>query len=211
LTTWREPRSSTYHVFRRDLLGGREERLTNGPGSEYAAVWTDGERGIVYSADRGGSVPSLFYKNLATGVTKPLLTPGGQQHPMDVFPADGSVAFIQTTESGGFQMFRLPMNPPGSPIPLLRSVRSTGGLRLSPDGGWMAYIATGGDPSDIYVAPADGSAAPELAAHGALGAPRWSRDGRQIYFIGRDDQMMSVPLRTAPLDIRKPPRLFKVT
>jgi Tol biopolymer transport system component len=210
MTTRRQPGSSTYHIYRRDLARGVEEPLTNGRGSEFAAVWTDGGRGIVFSADNGGFVPNLFHKNLATGVTEQLLPPGPQQHPADVFPADGSVAFLETLPGPGFQMFRLPMNPRGAPTPLLQSVRSAANLRLSPDGRAMAYVATG-DQSDIYVAPVDSTKRPELVAQGALGGPRWSRDGRQLYFVGRDNVMMSVPLRTAPrLDVGTPRPLFKV-
>jgi hypothetical protein len=206
LTARRQPGSSTYDIFRYDLARGGEERITDGRGSELAPVWTGGGRGMAFSADSGGFVPHLFHKDLATGVQEQLLPPGNQQYPAGVFPADGSVAFVEALPGSGFHLFKLPMKPRGSPIPLLHSVHSVWGLSLSPDGLAMAFMAEEKGRKDIYVALVSATSAPVLVAQGVSGPPRWSRDGGQVFFVGRDDLMITVPVRITPQLAVGPPR-----
>ena len=165
---------------------------------------------MVYAADINGSLPTLVHKNLATNKVTELLAPDNQQIPQDAFP-DGAIGYSHVLPGEGFQIFRLPRTPPGSPVRLLRSVRSAWNLRLSPDGLTMAYIEQGQGQRSINVAPTDESAPPETIAQGMGGLPRWSRDGSAIYFIGRDDALMRVPVQVKPrLVVGKPQALFKV-
>lgn len=38
----------------------------------------------------------------------------------------------------------------------------------------------------------------ELAGTGVWSGPRWSADSRQLYYVGSDRRMMTVPVRTRP-------------
>src|SRR6188508_1007524 len=63
--------------------------------------------------------------------------------------------------------------------------------QLSPDGRLVAFVrtttdvSTGARNADIWVVPADGSAAPRLLVGGekSENTPRWSPDGRRLVFI----------------------------
>ncbi len=201
-----------YDIVRFDLARGTEEKLTSSRGSEYAPVEIDDGRAIVFSADTGGYVPHLFFKDLATGKEEQLLPPGNQQHPMGVFPGDRAIAYVEHVPGRGFGMFTLPMKPQGSPMPLRSSPPSVPNLRLSPDGQAMAFLAVEDGRQDIYVALVTTTTPAVLAAQGALGPPRWSRDGRQVYFVGRDEMMKSVLVRTTPrLEVEPVRSLFRVT
>jgi Tol biopolymer transport system component len=197
LTARRQPGPGTYDIWRLDLVRRTEEKLTAGRGSELSPVWIGAGRAIVFSGDSGGFVPHLFYKDLATGDEEELLSPGRQQLAMDVFPGDRAIAYVEQVPAG-FGMFTLPMAPRGLPISLRASPLSAWDLRLSPDGYSMAFIAQDGNRRDIYIALVDATSAPVLAAQGVSGPPRWSRDGGQVYFVGRDDMLKSVVVRTRP-------------
>ena len=45
---------------------------------------------------------------------------------------------------------------------------------------------------DVYVAPVPVTSAPVLVAEEVSGPARWSRDGRRIYYLSRDDTMMTL-------------------
>ena len=132
---------------------------------------------------------------------------------MDVFP-DGRVAYVERAGQGRFQLFQLPLTRGASPALLLQSPLSTGDMRLSPDGRTMTYVATGGGRFSIYVAPVavTGTARLVLPKELGPGAHRaWSADGSQIYYVSRDDAMMTVPVQTVPsLSVGVPKQLFKL-
>jgi dipeptidyl aminopeptidase/acylaminoacyl peptidase len=87
---------------------------------------------------------------------------------------------------------------------LLSAVRVTD-PQLSPDGKLVAFVRTTTDAStgqrnaDIWVVPADGSAAPRVLIGGARAenTPRWSPDGRRLAFISTRDGAPQVYLADA--------------
>ena len=58
--------------------------------------------------------------------------------------------------------------------------------QFSPDGRWVAYQSNETGRYEIYVRafPAPGGAVPVSTAGGVY--PRWSRDGKELYFIAPD-------------------------
>jgi Tol biopolymer transport system component len=53
--------------------------------------------------------------------------------------------------------------------------------------------------------------APVLAASGVRSAPRWSADGREVYYLASDNRMMSVQVRgNSPLAVGTPQALFEL-
>jgi Tol biopolymer transport system component len=108
-------------------------------------------------------------------------------------------------------MFVLPLNPRESPRPLLHSPQSVSQLQLSPDRLALAFHGIESNRRSLYVTSLAGADPPLLAAHAVQGAPRWSRDGRHVYFVGGDDYMMSVPVRTSPnVEVGAVRQLFKM-
>lgn len=77
---------------------------------------------------------------------------------------------------------------------------------FSPDGRWVAYMSDESGRDEIYirpfVEPAASGAAPDAAAAAggqwqvsAAGGifPRWRADGRELYFIDPNGEMMAAP------------------
>jgi len=111
-----------------------------------------------------------------------------------------------------FMMFLLiflmvsPLFPGKKPFSLeaLYSVKSVRDPQVSPDGKWVAFVVTSYDlfeskrNSDIFVVSIDGKELVRLTTHeGADFHPRWSEDGRFIYFLSdRKDgiQLWKIPI-----------------
>ena len=210
VTAHRQSGSDAYVVWRYDVTRREPgEPLTQGRASTLAPIWIDKGRGIVFAADSEGAVPNLFRRDLVTGHEEQLLPPDTQRIPAGVFP-DGSIAYLDALRGEGFQMFRLPMNPRGSPSRLRRSVRSISELELSPDGLAMAYSEANDVSRDLYVSLVNGTSPRLRFAQGVRRMPRWSHDGAYLYFVGRDDTITRVPVQTAPqLTVQKARPLFK--
>ncbi len=198
LTARRRPGLGTFDIWRHDLVRQTEQQLTRGRGSELTPVWIDGERAILFAGDSPGSVPHLFRRDLATGAEEQILPPGSQQVVMDVLPGGRAVAYAERQTVGGFKLFQLQLTAGATPDPLLPQFNSYE-MRVSPDGRAIAFIDGRSGRRDLYVAQLPVTREPELAATGVWSAPRWSPDGRQLYYLGDDRTMMSIPIiRTAP-------------
>ena len=55
----------------------------------------------------------------------------------------------------------------------------------SPDGRWVAFSRVSDGARRVWRVPAAGGTPERLSAH-AAGCVRWSRDGREVYFIGTE-------------------------
>jgi len=66
---------------------------------------------------------------------------------------------------------------------------------LSPDGRWIAYMSAETGVSEIYVRPfPDWKSAKRLVSSGGGIDPRWSRDGRELFYRDPSPAMISVPV-----------------
>jgi len=77
--------------------------------------------------------------------------------------------------------------------------------RLSPGGLWMAYVSDESGRFEIYVksfnAPSTTVATREgkwLLSSGGGTEPRWSRDGRELFYLGGGGSVMAVDIKTTP-------------
>lgn len=213
LTARRRPGLGTFDIWRLNLFRQtEEEQLTSGRGSELTPVWIDGERAILFAGDSPGSVPHLFRRDLATGAEEQILPPGPQQLVMDMLPGGRAVAYAERQTAGEFKIFQLPLTAGATPAPLLPPQFDSSAMRVSPDGRAIAFTVARSGRRDLYVAQLPVTREPELAATGVWSAPRWSPDGRQLYSLGDDRTMMSIPIiRTAPsLEVGMPRNLFEL-
>jgi Tol biopolymer transport system component len=212
LTSQRQPGLGTFDIWRHDLVRQNAHRLTDDRGVELTPIFVDGERAMIFSADRGGAVPSVFRRDLVTGVEEQLRPSGRQQLVMDFIPWQNTIVYVERSETGRFDILRLALAAGGSPEPLVRSRLSKYEARTSPDGRAIAFIAEDPPKVDLYVAPLPLTDAPILAVADVAGPPRWSADGRQIYYLGGDtDLMMTVPVRTEPaVTVGAPRQLFRL-
>jgi Tol biopolymer transport system component len=146
-----------------------------------APVWMpDGQR-LVF---RGVSPPGL-YRARADGASEPelLLATAGNVQPGSVAP-DGSVLAYAGPGQTGQDIWLLPLAGEPKARPWLQTSANETGPEISPDGRFIAYASDVSGRYEVYVQPFPG---PEGARHQVSlaggQAPRWSRDGRELFFM----------------------------
>ena len=83
--------------------------------------------------------------------------------------------------------------------------------RFSPDGMWIAYESDRSGQSEVYLTPYPGPGEEQLVSTGGGADPRWSPDGREIFYRVGAGQINSVSVRTTPsLDLGAPQKLFDI-
>jgi Tol biopolymer transport system component len=84
------------------------------------------------------------------------------------------------------------------PKPLLKEKYTEANPQISPDGRWMAYLSGESGGAEVYVCPFPdvNKGKWQVSTNGGL-EPRWSRDGREVFYRN-GDAMMAVAVETAP-------------
>jgi dipeptidyl aminopeptidase/acylaminoacyl peptidase len=137
-----------------------------------------------------------------------LSKPGlGLQQPTSV-SADGNfVLYAQRTTRGNYDLMvrRLSDN---STTAFRESPADESDARFSPDARFVAYTSDETGRDEVIVAPFP-SGPGVTASIGGGRAPRWSADGRELYYISAEGELMAAGVRaTGGLDVARPARLF---
>jgi|HubBroStandDraft_2_1064218.scaffolds.fasta_scaffold00421_7 serine/threonine protein kinase/Tol biopolymer transport system component len=113
--------------------------------------------------------------------------------------------------SGDSELSIVPLDGKEKPrlLPVANTGTQTSG-QFSPDGKFIAFTMLANGTPQIFVVPSAGGngmwQASSLGGHW----PRWSRDGKQLYFISMRNEMMSVEIyeKNDSIEVGHPERLF---
>ena len=183
-----------------DRETGTTSTLTTDPAADWGPVWAPDGRSLVFSSNRRGAL-ELFRKDIADdhGQEMPLRSEG--MNPVaQSWSRDGRhllySAFDQITH---MDLWLLPISAGGAPVPLLRTNASEYQGQISPDGRWFAYTSDESGQEEVYVQafPSPSQQKWKASSHGG-GDPRWRSDGRELFYVAADRQLMSVKVKPGP-------------
>jgi Tol biopolymer transport system component len=190
-----------------DLAGGTPTRLTSDAAKDTQVAWSpDGTR-IAFSSNRKG-IHVIYIRSSGARAEQPLLESADVKNVVDWSPDGQSILFTDPDRKTGsdaklaafrrqFNMlWALPLMGDRRPVfignPLLKINRG----RVSPDGRWIALETA----EAIVVTPmsSNGAIVFETMVSWAGGtAPRWRRDGKELFYMRLDGTLMAVPVRAS--------------
>jgi serine/threonine-protein kinase len=216
--------SSVIDLWIYELDGDRMSRLTLDD-ANYSAIWTADNRRLVYmhtrtsfagapgirelrSVPADDSVPPSTIEGSTDwmrGISLPTsLSPNGETLLVvnDDLAAPDILAF--ELDSG--------LDPKAIGAPrdfLVTSFRERGAV-FSPDGSLVAYTSDQSGDDEVYVVPYPGPGGRLLVSRGGGTLPRWSSNGRELFYVSGGN-LMSVGIETAPrLQASTPRVLFAI-
>ncbi|MGH9385489.1 MAG: hypothetical protein ACRD2N_14505, partial [Vicinamibacterales bacterium] len=75
---------------------------------------------------------------------------------------------------------------------------------------WLAFVSTESGLSEVYIAPADDTGARRRVSAAGGVAPRWRRDGRELFYLTPDHTLVAIPVAAGrELQRGSPVALFK--
>jgi Tol biopolymer transport system component len=171
--------------------GGEMQPLTSDPAPDWAPSWSpDGKEVAFYSGRTGNR--DIFVMPSDGGPARQLTThPGG-----DIFPRwspDGQHITYASIREGNYDIWS--MSASGAEQERLTDSGGFDNLPdWSPDGQWIAFVS-GSQNGTTHISriPATGGEPEQLTERHSF-FPRWSRDGRVIYFLGRQDDIWALAL-----------------
>lgn len=111
--------------------------------------------------------------------------------------ADGRAIYLNVRTSGKEHIWKYSFVDRTAKV-FLQTDANEFGAEPSPDGRWVAYASDDSGRLEVYLRGAEGSARTQVSRDGGLG-PRWSRDGRELFFRNADGtQLLSVRVDAGP-------------
>ena len=204
-----DPRGETRDLFIVDLQRGVRQRLTFDAADERSGVWSaDGQR-VFY---RGKDSDLYVRRADFTGVEQPVLVDGKSKDPYGM-SADGRlIAYRVTGTSGSNDVMIVPADGKGAPIAVTNTGFDENGGSFSPDGKSIVYTSDASGQPEVYVASIDNNGGRLQISTNGGGNARWVRNGKEIFYLSADQQIMAVPVSGsgATFQAGTPQRLFRL-
>ncbi len=167
-----------------DVDRGTPARLTFG-GSNQTPIWTPDGRALVFSGLQQDKFSLATVPADGSGKATVLLETDTRATPTSI-SRDGRTLFY--TQAGPDKRVRimtvlLPVSSAaGAPRPWHDAAAPEGAAEESPDGKWVAYESSESGNAEVYVQAASGTGGRVRVSSQGGASPRWSRDGRELFF-----------------------------
>jgi Tol biopolymer transport system component len=206
-----DPRAGAKDVWIVDLVRGGRSRATLDPSDANGPVWSpDGERLVYASASqREGPLQLRIKRADGAGGETGVVQTNGVQLPQD-WSSDGQWILFgdqSPARRPPRDLWLVPAAGAKVPEPLEAAPpvsRSDG--RFSPDSRSVAFVSDETGGPEVVIAPLRGSGRRQQVSTGGGLAPRWRRDGRELFYFTPTGRLMSVALAAGAQGTAAPPR-----
>ncbi len=199
-------------IWIKPLPRGAPYRVTFDPQSDMRPHWTSDGRFVSFVGVRevGG-----LYLHRADGAGSDSLIFGGVIDEGFISPDNRWIVLRQGSlgqVAGGRNINGLMIGRDTVPGPVLATEFDEEAPTLSPDSRWMAYQSDETGRTEIFLRPfPNTSEGKKQVSSGGGAAPLWSRDGKELFYVSGDHNMMAARVTGgATIDTDEPRVLFHV-
>jgi Tol biopolymer transport system component len=174
--------------------GARTVRRTFDAALEQYPVWSPDGSWLAFSSTRKG-VGDLYRKRTSGGGSEEPLWESPRQKNVDDWSPDGRFLLFNEEDPISLRdMWVLPLNGDRKPFVFLKTNSQEHRGQFSPDGRFVAYVSNEPGPHEIFVRPFPMSDEQwQISAGGGI-QPRWSHDGKELFYIAPDGTLMATAI-----------------
>ncbi len=200
-----------FEVWLRDLEHGIASRFTFQPSN--VPLWSPDGGTVVFASNRNGL--DLYRRPSNMSAPETLLLK--LNAPPFLFPSDWSsdgryLAYFRTDPKTRLDQWVLPMFGDRQPLAFLHGDFNESQGQFSPDDRWMAYVSDESGTPQINVVSFPTPAGIRQVSTAGGSQPRWSRDGKELFYIALDHKLMAASVKTgATFEAETPHALFETT
>jgi Tol biopolymer transport system component len=189
--------SGSRDVWIYDLKRETASRLTFDPADDLDPVWSaDGSR-IFFSSNRASRFD--IYQQAANGLgsAQPVFQSEDQNKYVNDVAADGRYLIYDTGNgANGTELWALPLFGDRKPFAFVQASFGARSARFSPNGRFVAYASNETGKVETYVQTFPQQTGKwQISPSGGVG-PFWRRDGKELFYLAADGQLMAVPVNT---------------
>lgn len=181
-------------VWLYDLSIGTLSRFTFHPGPDSDPVWSPDGKRIYFSSARDGARNVYWKSSDGSGEVIRVTETEAVQWPQGLSP-DGGVLLIDEIGESSMDILRLDLEASSNALPFLRTEAVERLPAIAPNGRFVAYESFIPGARQIYVRTFPEGEGPWQVSHGGGLSPRWSPDGRELFYL-QDGALMAVSVET---------------
>lgn len=210
-----DPTDGTDNIWVHDLAKHQTTRLTFEKLIAHHPRWSpDGSR-LLYTSNRVGTPQIFSIAAAGVGEAEQFFSSDYSEIAESWSPDGRYLIFGRSSmeNTAEWSLWVLPLTGEKKPYPLFPASHSQQwGATFSPDGKWIAYVSNESGDSQIYIIPFPDARTKVHVSKNASDQPRWSRDGRQLFYGGKGHAIMAATLRFAAdgIEVADTRTLFKL-
>jgi Tol biopolymer transport system component len=209
--------NETADLFIVDIATGASTRLTTSVRTEFvmAPVWSPDSKRIAYVTIRKGQEAIYVRPANGEGSEEMLFRNPGAFMNLTDWSLDGRFLTYAISDMKGGALFTLPLDGGADrkPTEVFKTDLRVFGPRFSPDGRFLSYIQLdAANRAEVFVRPVDPKAegGPWQISEGTFSPAFWRRDGKELYYLARDQAVMVADVIMSPtFSFSKPRVLFR--
>ena len=193
------PERGTSTVFVVDLATGRSSRLTVDETDHPSCAWTQDGRGVVVSTPGHGK-STLVLCRMGGTQADTLIRAEELMWPTSVSPDGRFVLYYRQkgADDSDMDLFAAAIGSGGTGVTLAATSASEYAGKLSWDGRYAAYVSDESGKPEVYVVTFPERTGKWQVSQGGGKEPRWSRDGRELFYIDEGNNLQSVEVVPSP-------------
>jgi serine/threonine-protein kinase len=171
-------------IWLRDLERGSVAPLTSVRGGETQSAWSPDGRSLAYGMRQSGSTRTIRIRAMVGGGAERTIPSAHLASGPTSWSRDGRTLFVDDhDETTRDDVWAIDVAGGSGARPVIRAPGAQAGTRVSPDGRWLLYFSDESGTQHVYVQPIDAERPRWQVSTDRGTQPRWSRDGRRIYYV----------------------------
>jgi Tol biopolymer transport system component len=188
-----------------DIARSSWTRLTTAAPAEMAPVWLS-DRGAIAFSSNAESVAQLYSIPAdGSGEASVLFRSQNSKYASSYSATNKLLAYVEFMPTTQGDIWLLDLSGPPKAEPFLATRFGEGAPDFSPDGRWLAYSSDESGRFEVSIRPVRRPGGRVAVSTDGGRAPRWSRDGKRLFYINDGKLMMvSVAEQSGTLTIGAP-------
>ena len=184
-------------IWMHDLVRGTSGRLSFEQGGERDPLWTPDDSELFYAniAKNDGIIFRRFTDGRGQATEVGTIASG--LWAFDISPDRAWLVVGHLTEATSFDLSRYDIAQKKL-TPLVQAPGNEYVGKLSPNGRWLAYSSDETGRPEIYMRSMGPDAGRWSVSTAGGSQPIWRRDGRELYFLSPQEQLMAVEIDSGP-------------